>query len=191
MYPKIKGYIPEIIDYFPDYKEASDYIPPKKYMWDIFCTRDSNIANRFISHSLKERNQEEKEGERTVEVSEDVLNQLHAAHYFSKKKGKALFMLKASKDLGTIKRKRKKSIALFDPFNNEEEKKEHRGKRAKIENRNQKITNWLITKSSKKEKKDKRDKNERKEVESQKDDNMNIDMESLRLNNPFVKKTKI
>ena len=51
-------------------------------------------------------------------MSEDVLNQLHAAHYFSKKKGKALFMLKASKDLGAIKRKRKKSFASFDPFNN-------------------------------------------------------------------------
>ena len=189
MYPKIKGYYPEIIDYFPEYEEASDYIPPKKYMWDIFSTRDSNIANRFISHSLKERNQEEKEGERTVEASEDVLNQLHAAHYFSKKKGKALFMLKASKDLGTIKRKRKRSIASFDPFNVEEEKKEHRGKRAKVSDEsNQKITDWLITKSSKKEKKEKRDKNERKETESQKDDNMNIDMESLRLNNPFAKK---
>ena len=108
----------------------------------FFCTRDSNIANRYISHSLKERNQEEKEGERTVEVSEDVLNQLHAAHYFSKKKGKALLMLKSSKDLGKIKRKRKKSIASLDPFNNEEEKKEHRGKRAKIDDddSNQKIT---------------------------------------------------
>ena len=189
MYPKIKGYYPEIIDYFPEYEETSGFIPPKKYMWDIFSTRDSNIANRFISHSLKERNQEEKEGERTVEVSEDVLNQLHAAHYFSKKKGKALFMLKASKDLGTIKRKRKKSIASFDPFNNEEEKKEHKGKRAKFDDEsNQKITDWLITKRSKKEKKDKRDKKERKEAESQNNDNMNIDMESLRLNNPFIKK---
>ena len=152
MYPKIKGYYHEIIDYFPEYEETSGFMPPKKYMWDILSTRDSNIANRFISHSLKERNQEEKEGERTVEVSEDVLNQLHAAHYFSKKKGKA------SKDLRTIKRKRNKSIASFDPFNNEEEKNEHKGKRAKIDDEsNQKITDWLSTKSSKKEKKDKRD----------------------------------
>ena len=100
MYPKIKKY-------YPEYEETSGFIPPKKYMWDIFSTRDSNIGNRFISHSLKERNQEEKEGDRIVEVSENVLNQLQAAHYFSKKKGKALFMLKASKDLRTIKRKRK------------------------------------------------------------------------------------
>ena len=39
-----------------------------------------------------------------------------------------------------------------------------------------------------KEKKEKWDKNERKETESQKDDNIKIDMESLRLNNPFTKK---
>ena len=57
-------------------------------MLDIFSTRDSNMANKFISFSLKERNIKDEEGERTVEVSEDVLNQFHAAHYFSKKKGK-------------------------------------------------------------------------------------------------------
>ena len=64
-------------------------------MWDIFSTKDSIMANKIISYSLKERNYENNEGERTVEVSEDVLNQLHAAHYFSKKKGKASFMLSA------------------------------------------------------------------------------------------------
>ena len=96
MYKKIKGYYPEIIDYFPEYLENPEYLPPKKYMWDIFSTKDSSIANKFISHSLKERNLKDNEGERTVEVSEDVLNQLHSAHYFSKKKGKALFILSAS-----------------------------------------------------------------------------------------------
>ena len=60
MYPKIKGYYPDIIDYFFEYEETSGFILPKKYMWNIFSTKDSNIANRFISHSLKERNQEEK-----------------------------------------------------------------------------------------------------------------------------------
>ena len=69
-------------------------------MWDIFSTRDTIMANKFISHSLKERNLEDSEGGRTVEVSEDVLNQLHAAHYFSEKKGNALFMLSASKEHG-------------------------------------------------------------------------------------------
>ena len=63
------------------------------------------MANKFISHSLNERNLKNLEGERTVEVSEDVLNQLHSAHYFSKKKDKALFMLSVSKELGAIKEK--------------------------------------------------------------------------------------
>ena len=75
-------------------------------MLDIFNTKDSIMANKFISYSLKERNYENDEEDRTVEVSEDVLNQLHASHYFSMKKGKALFMLSTSKELGTIKKKR-------------------------------------------------------------------------------------
>ena len=90
------------------------------------------MANKFISHSLKERNLKDNEGEITVEVSENVLNQLHSAHYFPKKKEKALFMLSASKELGKIKRKRKKSIKEFDPFQDEEEKKKFRSKRKKI-----------------------------------------------------------
>ena len=61
---------------------------------------------------------------KTVEVSEDVLNQLHSSHYFFKKKGKALFMLSVSKELGTIKRKRKKLIKEFDSYKDGEEKKE-------------------------------------------------------------------
>ena len=64
------------------------------------------------------------------EALEEVLNQLHSAHYFSKKKGKALFMLSASKELGTIKRKRKKQINEYDPLEIEEEK-EYKSKRQK------------------------------------------------------------
>ena len=52
--------------------------------WNLII-RESNIANKFISQSLKERNQEENKGVRIVEVSEDVPNQIHAAHYFFKK----------------------------------------------------------------------------------------------------------
>ena len=74
------------------------------------------MVNKFISHSLKERILKDKESERTVEVSEEVLNQLHSEHYFSKKKGKGLFVFSASKELGTIKRKRKKQIKEFDPL---------------------------------------------------------------------------
>ena len=189
MYKKIKGYYPEIIDYFPEYSENPEYLPPKKYMWDIFSTKDSSMANKFISHSLKERNLKDNEGDRTVEVSEDVLNQLHSAHYFSKKKGKALFMLSASKELGTIKRKRKKSIREYDPYKDEEEVKEYRSKRHKESDEGiQKITDWIKNKGSKKEKKDKNERNEKREDVTKEDDAMNIDMDSLRINNPFIKK---
>ena len=40
-------------------------------------------------------------------------------------------MISASKELGTIKRKRKKSIREFNPLEGEEEKKEYKSKRMK------------------------------------------------------------
>ena len=110
MYIKIKGYYESIIDYFPEYSENLEYIPPKRFLWDIFWTMDPDLANKFITHSLKERNHQDQEGDKTIEVSEDALNQLHSAHYFSKKKGKALFMLTASKELGIIKRKERSHL---------------------------------------------------------------------------------
>ena len=71
-------------------------------MLDVFSTRDSNMDNKFISHLLKEKNRKDSEGKSIVEVSEEVLNQLHSVHFFfSKKKVK---MFSASKVLGLIKR---------------------------------------------------------------------------------------
>ena len=46
-----------------------------KYMRDIFGIRN-----------YSKQNKEGNEGERIVEVSEDVINELHAAHYFFKRK---------------------------------------------------------------------------------------------------------
>ena len=66
MYAKIKGYFDEFISYFPKYEENLEHIPPKKYIWDMFWTIDSELANRFIAHSLKERNQENKEWDKTI-----------------------------------------------------------------------------------------------------------------------------
>ena len=121
MYEKIKGNFDEFIAYFPEYKENPEYIRPKKFIWDIFWTINSELANRFIAHSLKERNQENKDKNKTIEVSEDALNKLHSVHCFSKK-GKALFMLTVSKEQGSIMRKTKKSFKVFDPSNEEVKK---------------------------------------------------------------------
>ena len=146
------------------------------------------MANKFISHSLKQRNLDDTEGERTVEVSEDVLNQLHGAHYFSKKKGKALFMLSASKELGVVKRERKRSFKAFDPLEDKEEKKNQRQKRGKFmeDNSNNKITDWLIQKTPKKSKIDNKDQNDRNDDESKENDIMKVDIEFSKINNPFV-----
>ena len=56
-------------------------------------------------------------------------------------------MLSASKELGVIKRKRKKSFQAFDPLKDKEENKDCHIKRGKFtENNNVKITDWLIQK---------------------------------------------
>ena len=77
-------------------------------MWDIFCTHNQEMANRFVSHLLNQRSKHEGIEDKTIEVTEDVLNQLNGANYFSKKKGKALFMLKAWKKYRVVQRKIKK-----------------------------------------------------------------------------------
>ena len=87
IYLKIKGYIPEII-YFPEYEDSKDYIPPKQFMWEIFCTHNQEMANRFVSHSLNQRSKHEGNENKTIEVTEDVFNQLHGVNYYSKKKEK-------------------------------------------------------------------------------------------------------
>ena len=138
MYIKIKGYYESIIDYFPEYSENPECIPPKRFLWDIFKTMDPDLANKFIADSLKERNHKDQEGDKTIEVTEDVLNQLHSAQFFSKKKGKALFMLTTSKKLGIKKKKRKKSFKAFDPSIDKEETKS----RSKL---NEDSTNQIIT----------------------------------------------
>ena len=61
---------------------------------------------------IKARSQGEKEGERTVKVFEDILNNFMLLIITQKIKNKALFMIITSKELGIIEiRKRKKSIS--------------------------------------------------------------------------------
>ena len=51
-----------------------------------------------------------------------------------------------------------------------------------------KITEWLQPKFTKKDKKEKKERQERNEYESLEGEEMNIDMDSLKLNNYFCKK---
>ena len=142
------------------------------------------MANRFVSHSLNQRSKHEGNEDKTIEVTEDVLNQLHGANYFSKKKGKALFMLKAEKKYGVVQRK--KQYESLNLENLEEEKKEYQNKRAKISDGNYKITEWI---QMKKQSNDtiSRESYKSNEDESQ-EDNMNIDIGINKATNPFTKR---
>ena len=50
IYSKLKEYIYNFVDYFPDYDES--YIPPSKYFWDIFSTLNNYISEKFLDHSI-------------------------------------------------------------------------------------------------------------------------------------------
>ena len=80
-------------------------------MWDVFSTFNSKTAEKFFSHALKQRNDEVKEGDKNVEVWEDVLNQLHSANYFSKK-GEALYKSKQVKITQMFKERERRKLRL-------------------------------------------------------------------------------
>ena len=178
--------MPEIINYFPEYEDTINYIPPKQFMWDIFCTNNQEMANKLVNHSLSQRSKQEGNEDKTIEVTEDVLNQLHGANYFSKKKGKALFMLKAGKTYGVVQRKRKKKYESLNLKELEEEKKEFQSKRAKISDGNSKITEWLQMKKQSTDFINK--KSECSNDDESQENDMNIDADKHKINNPFIKR---
>ena len=97
-------------------------------------------------------------------------------------------MLTASKELGIIKRKRKKSFKTFDS-NIEKEETKDKSMRFKHndDSSNQRITDWLIEKKPKRKDKD-TDVSGDREQKNESGDNMNIDIESSKINNPFTKR---
>ena len=75
MYAKVKGYIENLADYFPDYDES--YIPPRKYFWDIFSILNQELAEKFIDYSIKERNKQKVTQESKIEILEEIRNQIN------------------------------------------------------------------------------------------------------------------
>ena len=68
MYKSIKGYYPEIIDYFPECIKKPKYLPPKKNMWDVFAIRNFSNGSQVYFPFIIEKNRTVSEGERIVEV---------------------------------------------------------------------------------------------------------------------------
>ena len=106
---------PEIADYFDDHfdEDGNEHIPPKKYFWNVFNTCKPELASKYIKHSLRQRNNVDEE-EKNIEVAPEVLKELEEADYFSRKKGRATFMLAMGKQNKTIKRNRKRQYKLYD-----------------------------------------------------------------------------
>ena len=127
MYSKVKGYIENFADYFPDYDES--YIPPRKYFWDIFSTLNQELAEKFIDHSIKERNKQKVTQESKIEISEEIMNQINKKHFYSRQKGRALSMLVASREIYKVNRKRKREYTPYEV--SKEEVKEYQKKRSK------------------------------------------------------------
>ena len=61
-------------DYFPDYER--DYVPPRKYFWDIFSTLNQELAEKFIDYAIKERNKQKVTQESKIEISAEIMVQI-------------------------------------------------------------------------------------------------------------------
>ena len=141
MYAKVKGYIENLADYFPDYDES--YIPPRKCFWDIFSTLNQQLAEKFIDHSIKERNKQIVTQESKIEISEEIMNQINMKHFYSKQKRRALSMLVTSREVYKVNRKRKREYVPYEV--SKEEVKEYQKKRSKPMNydrHNEREENW-------------------------------------------------
>ena len=62
IYSTIKDYVKDFQLYFADYEDTPKYLPPKRFMWDIFATLNYNLANEFVDHSMRARFLEEEKG---------------------------------------------------------------------------------------------------------------------------------
>ena len=110
MYSKVKGYIYNF--YIASWLWWKLY-PTKEIFWDIFSTLNQELAEKFIYHSIKERNKQKVTQESKIEISEEIMNQINKKHFYSRQKGRVLSMLVASREIYKVNRKRKKEYAIW------------------------------------------------------------------------------
>ena len=70
---------------------------------------DPVLASKFLL-IYKEKDLENKEDNKSVKMSKEILNYLYSTHYFQKEK--ALFLITTPKELGIIKRENHLNIWL-------------------------------------------------------------------------------
>ena len=72
---------PHVMDYFPAYKAS--YLPSRDYFWKIFGTVEFDATIDFIKRIREAKHKEkEKDSEKTIEISNDMLGELQNAQYF-------------------------------------------------------------------------------------------------------------
>ena len=90
---------------------------------------NQKLAEKFIDHSIKERNKQKVTQESRIEISADIMEQINKKYFYSKQKGRALSMLVTDKEIYKINRKRKREYSAYEPTI--EESKEYKSKRLK------------------------------------------------------------
>ena len=111
MYARVKGYIENLTDYFPDY--VHDYVPPRKYFWDIFSTLNQELAEKFIDHAIKERNKQKETQDSKIEISAEIMDQINKKNFYSRQKGRALSMLVSSRKFIRLIERERENINLM------------------------------------------------------------------------------
>jgi hypothetical protein len=169
LYENVKAHIPDLVYYFPEYEE--EYIPSKKFFWDIFATLDYELAKNVIDYAISVRTKGEGDGEdeKEVEVADDIMKELLDTKYYSKKKGKAIFMLSAANKYQKVQRKRKREFKPLDLGQAEINRKVKRVKKNEDEGNKQSLIDNFIQKVPKKSDKKEEEKDEREDL-------MNVDV---------------
>ena len=122
-------------EYFPDY--GNDYVPPRKYFWDIFSTLNQELTEKFIDHVIKERNKQKVTQESKIEISAEIMDQINKKHFYSRQKGRALSMLSSSREVYKVNIKRKREYKTHEV--SKEEMKNYKQKRLKPMNLNEEV----------------------------------------------------
>jgi len=80
-------------DYFPVY--SNTYAPGRRHFWEVFATLYYEDAKRFIDDERTRRYEtEEKEMNKSMKIDPIIFKQIMDCKYFSKKKGRALYVRK-------------------------------------------------------------------------------------------------
>ena len=78
---------------FHDYDES--YFHLRKYFWDISSTLNQEFDKKFINYSIK--NKQKINQETKIEIPEEIMRQINKKHFYSRQKGRELYMIVTSK----------------------------------------------------------------------------------------------